>query len=139
MRSIEPGIHNPCARDGTMRQPHPGTSTQGVWIPGSRQGARPGMTRIRSLLQPRPSALPIPSLRNLENIMPDVARQLARQQRALAPDAADLGHRALRAPVFLADPEHHGVDEGEGMVEHQALDLAVRGAAPMAARDEGPA
>src|SRR6185437_7641581 len=56
-----------------------------------------------------------------------------------APDAADLGHGALRAPVFIADPEHHGIDKAKGMVEHQALDLAVGGAAPMAANDKGPA
>src|ERR1700761_4417941 len=47
MRSIEPGIHNPCANDSGMQLLHSDTRIQGVWIPGSRQGARPGMTRLR--------------------------------------------------------------------------------------------
>src|SRR5262249_56288619 len=43
------------------------------------------------------------------------------------------------AEILFADPEHHGVDEAEGMVEHQPLHLAIGGAAPMAAGQKGPA
>src|SRR6202043_3357746 len=54
-------------------------------------------------------------------------------------DAADLGHRALRAPVGVGDPEDRGIDEAEGMIEHQPLDFAVGGAAPMRADNKSPA
>src|ERR1700722_17357077 len=84
------------------------------------------------------AALPIPVLRNLENEIRLVAGNVAGQQ-PLAFDAADLGHGALRAPVPVADPEDHGIDEGEGVVEHQPLDLAIGAAAPVAADDESPA
>src|SRR5689334_3071075 len=85
-----------------------------------------------------PSAVLIAALRDLEDHVPPVAGEFSGEQ-ALAEHAADLFHRALRAPVGLADPEDHGVDEGEGVVEHQPLDLAVDGPAPMAAGDKGPA
>src|ERR1700730_1502628 len=105
---------------------------------------RPGMTRERGndMLNPsaneRPATLLVSPLRNLENEIRRFARQFAREQ-SLALDAADLGHRALRAPVVLADPEHDRVDEGEGMIEHQPLHFAIGAAAPVAADDEGPA
>src|SRR5205814_3451501 len=51
----------------------------------------------------------------------------------------DLGPGALRGPVLVTDPEHDGVCERERMVEHQALDLAVGAAAPMAAGKKRPA
>ncbi|MGH6739964.1 MAG: hypothetical protein ACREDY_13210 [Bradyrhizobium sp.] len=35
--------------------------------------------------------------------------------------------------ISLADPEDHGVDESEGVIEHQALDLAVGDPTPMRA------
>jgi hypothetical protein len=60
-------------------------------------------------------------------------------EQAVSQHAADLLHRALRAPIGLADPEAHGIDEGEGMVEHQPLHLAVNDPAPMAAGDKRPA
>src|ERR1700742_3008354 len=86
----------------------------------------------------RAPTLPVAALRDVEDEIRPVARQFAGEQ-SFPLDATDLGHRALRAPVFLADPEHHGVDESEGMIEHQPLDLAVGGAAPMAADDKSPA
>jgi hypothetical protein len=43
------------------------------------------------------------------------------------------------APVLLADPEDHGIDERKGVIEHQSFDLAIGCPAPMAAGDEGPA
>src|SRR6266568_9315068 len=89
-------------------------------------------------LHQRPSTFLILPLRNLENEIRPVAGQFADEQ-SPALDAADLGHGALRAPVLVADPEHDGVDEGKGVIEHQALDLAVGAAAPMAAGDERPA
>src|SRR3977135_2396057 len=89
-------------------------------------------------LDQRPTTLLIHPLRNFENEIRPVAGQFAHEQ-AAALDAADLGHRALRAPVLVADPEHDGVAEGEGVVEHQTLDLAVGAAAPMAARQKRPA
>ena len=57
---------------------------------------------------------------------------------AHATPAADFLHRALRTPVLRADPKDDRVDETECMVEHQALDLTVRAAAPMSGGDEGP-
>src|ERR1700722_9220190 len=84
------------------------------------------------------AALPIPVLRNLENEIRLVAGNLAGQQ-PLAFNAADLGHGALRAPVLVADPEDHGIDEAEGVVEHQPLDLAIGRAAPVAADNKSPA
>src|SRR5882672_2242426 len=80
----------------------------------------------------------VTALRDLEDEILHRAAQLPGQQ-PFALDAADLGHRTLRAPIVLADPEDRGVGEGEGVVEHQALDLAVGRAAPMAAGDERPA
>src|ERR1700681_4963653 len=76
-----------------------------------------------------PPAPLVPALRDLENEIRPVAGQLPGEQ-ALALDAADLGHRALRAPVLVANPEHDGVDESKGVVEHQALYLAVDATAP---------
>src|SRR3977135_3079207 len=80
-------------------------------------------------LDQRPTTLLILPLRNFENERRPVAGQFADEQSA-ALDAADLGHRALRAPVLVADPEHHGIEEGKGVVEHQPLDLAAGAAHP---------
>src|SRR5882724_5835341 len=92
---------------------------------------------LASRQQRSPSSL-VTALGDLEDEILRLAAQLPGQQ-PLAPDAADFGHRALRAPIVLADPEDRGVGEGEGVVEHQALDLAVGRAAPVAAGDERPA
>src|ERR1700750_436687 len=76
-------------------------------------------------------------LRDLEDEVRCLAAQRAREQ-SLSLEAADLGHRALRTPVLLADPEQHRVCESEGVIEHQPLDLAVRSASPVAAGEKGP-
>src|SRR5437660_64561 len=85
-----------------------------------------------------PPALLVPRLRDLENHIRLPAGQRAGKA-SFAQNAADLLHGAERAPVVLADPEDHGVEEGEGVVEHQPLDFAVSGAAPMAAGEKRPA
>src|ERR1700759_95130 len=80
----------------------------------------------------RAAAVLIAAFGDLENVVWMVAGKLALEQ-AFALDAAYLGHRALRAPILMADPEHHGVEEREGLVEHQALHLAVHRPTPMTA------
>jgi hypothetical protein len=90
------------------------------------------------LAHQRPATVLIPALADLED---DVRRGAGGLpgKKPVTLEAADLGHRALRAPVVFADPEDHGIDESEGVIEHQPLDLAVGRAAPMAAYDKRPA
>src|SRR5258705_6060406 len=54
------------------------------------------------------------------------------------PDAADLLHGPLRAPVLWADKKDDGLDELEGVPQHQRLHLAVVEAAPVCSRQERP-
>src|ERR1700728_2903522 len=96
------------------------------------------MTAFYDSRQQRAASRFIAALCDFENKIRLIAGDRAGEQ-ALAFDPADLGHRALRTPVLVADPEHDRVDESEGVVEHHALDLAVGAAAPMAAGEEGPA
>src|SRR6202045_5189928 len=77
----------------------------------------------------RPASLEIPALADFEDDVWSGAGQFPGKQ-PLAPDTADFCHRALRAPVFLADPENDGIDEGECVVEHQPFDFAVGRSAP---------
>src|ERR1700721_1305129 len=93
---------------------------------------------IHSSLDQRAAASLITALADFEDDMRGCAGRFTGKEPG-APDAADLGHRALGAPVLLADPENHGIDEREGVIEHQPLDFAIGRAAPMAAGDEGPA
>ena len=86
----------------------------------------------------RPAAPLVLFLANLKYEIRRRAGRLPGEQPA-AFDAADLGHRALGTPVLLADPEDDGIDEAEGVIEHQAFDFAVGRATPMAANDEGSA
>src|SRR3954468_16081517 len=86
----------------------------------------------------RAATLLITVLSYLEDEIAPVAGQFPGEQ-PLALDTADLGHGALRAPVFIAHPEDHGIDEGKGVVEHQSLDLAIGAAAPVAAGEKRPA
>src|SRR3954470_14152524 len=97
----------------------------------------PGFKGHPSLHQ-LPAALLVLPLRNLENEIRPVSRQLTHEQ-APALHTADLGHGALRAPVLVPDPEDDGVDEGESVVEHQPLDRAFGAAAPRAAGQKRPA
>src|ERR1700722_9488678 len=94
--------------------------------------------RSDGLRHQRAAAAEIAALADFEDDVRRCARQLAGKQ-TLALDAADLGHRALRAPVFLADPEDGGVEEGEGVIEHQPFDLTVGFPAPRTAGNESPA
>src|SRR5579863_7426291 len=90
-----------------------------------------------ALHQQRPPAILVALLGDLENKIRPVAGDFAREE-PVALDPANLGHRALRTPVLVTDPEDDGVNESKGMIEHQALDLAVRSSAPMTARQKGP-
>jgi hypothetical protein len=53
--------------------------------------------------------------------------------------AADLLHRAAGAQIAFANHEDHRIEPAKGVAEHQVLELAVGAAAPMIARQEGPA
>jgi hypothetical protein len=92
----------------------------------------------RLLGHQRPAVLLIPAPGDVEDEIRRGARQFAGEKTS-ALDTANLGHRALRAPVFLAHPENHGIYECKGMIEHQPFDFAIGLAAPMAPGDEGPA
>src|SRR5579871_5456359 len=101
-----------------------------------KRAARP-RRKLPSVQQPTAAGLiAIPG--DLEDDIGPVAAQRAREQ-PVALDAADLDHRTERTPIGLADPEHHGADEIEGVIEHQPLDLAITSAAPVRAREKSPA
>ena len=58
---------------------------------------------------------------------------------AIGEDAADFFHGFSGADVRFADEEDDGVDELEGVVEHEAFHFAVVVTAPVGAGEEGPA
>src|SRR5713101_933334 len=96
------------------------------------------MLATRASLYQRPAALLVLVLADFEDEVRRRAGRLPGKQSA-ASGAADLGHRALRAPVSLAHPEDDGIDEGKCVIEHQAFDFTVGWSAPMLTDDERPA
>src|ERR1700681_2323521 len=102
-------------------------------------GAIKGVAALLSpSLHQRPAATLVLVLADFEDEVRRRAGRLPGEQSA-ASGAADLGHRALRAPVSLAHPEDDGIDEGECVIEHQAFDFTVGWPAPILADDERPA
>src|SRR5260221_8914471 len=89
-------------------------------------------------LYQRPAAPLVLVLADFEDEVRRRAGRLPGKQSA-ASGAADLGHRALRAPVSLAHPEDDGIHEGKCVIEHQAFDFTVGWSAPMLTDNERPA
>src|SRR5258708_25018151 len=105
-------------RTATRRSCRAGRPERGVRRPASRGCVQDDIfPAMRTSGDQSLPALLISALAYFENEVRHRAGRLP-DKKPVAPHSPDLGHRALGAPVFLADPEDDGIDEAKGMIEH---------------------